>query len=121
VLCPSCGHENRKDAKFCKDCGGSLAPTCPSCGADLEADASFCNKCGSRLAESAAPPARTPTPAPSPALPVSFAGGRYQVKRFLGEGGRKRVFLAHDTHLDRDVAFSLIRSLSSWEPPWRWR
>jgi len=26
--------------------------------------------------------------------PSSFAGGRYQVRRFLGEGGKKRVFLA---------------------------
>jgi serine/threonine protein kinase len=45
-----------------------------------------------------------------PAAPTSFAGGRYQVKRFLGEGGKKRVFLAHDTLLDRDVAFALIKT-----------
>ncbi len=32
------------------------------------------------------------------------AGGRYQVNRFQGEGGRKRVCLAHDTKLDSDVA-----------------
>ena len=30
-----------------------------------------------------------PTPDPS-----SFAGGRYVVQRFLGEGGKKRVYLA---------------------------
>ena len=29
--------------------------------------------------------------------PTSFANDRYQVKRFLGEGGKKKVFLAHDT------------------------
>ncbi len=36
--------------------------------------------------------------------PTSFANGRYQVKRFLGEGGKKKVYLATDTLLDRDVA-----------------
>ncbi|MDP9238657.1 MAG: serine/threonine-protein kinase, partial [Chloroflexota bacterium] len=36
--------------------------------------------------------------------------GRYQVRGFLGEGGTKRVYLAHDTKLDRDVAFALIKT-----------
>jgi tetratricopeptide (TPR) repeat protein len=42
--------------------------------------------------------------------PASFANGRYNVKKFLGEGGKKRVYLAHDTTLDRDVAFALIKT-----------
>jgi len=42
--------------------------------------------------------------------PTSFANGRYQVKRFLGEGGKKKVYLAQDTLLDREVAFALIKS-----------
>ncbi len=42
--------------------------------------------------------------------PTSFANGRYQVKQFLGEGGKKRVYLAHDTLLDREVAFALIKT-----------
>jgi hypothetical protein len=43
-------------------------------------------------------------------IPVSFASGRYAVKRFLGEGGKKKVYLAHDGTLDRDVAFALIKT-----------
>lgn len=37
-----------------------------------------------------------------------FAGGRYRVERFLGEDAHKRVYLAHDVTLDREVAFALI-------------
>jgi tetratricopeptide (TPR) repeat protein len=63
-------------------------------------------------------PAPTAPTAPStelraraePVEATSFANGRYQVKRFLGEGGKKRVYLAHDTLLDRDVAFALIKA-----------
>jgi serine/threonine protein kinase len=32
------------------------------------------------------------------------------VKNFLGEGGKKKVYLVHDTPLDRDVAFALIKT-----------
>jgi len=104
MLCPSCGRDNREDASFCKGCGAKLARACPSCGADLEADASFCDSCGQAISEPAA------SPTPTPTVPTSFAARRYQVKRFLDEGGRKRVYLAHDTRLDRDVAFSLIKT-----------
>ena len=62
--------------------------------------------------ESAVAPARatTSTPTPPPAQTMSFANGRYQVKRFLGEGGKKKVYLAQDTTLDREVAFALIKT-----------
>ena len=44
----------------------------------------------------------------SPAL--SFASGRYVVRRVLGEGGQKLVYLVHDEILDRDCALSVIKS-----------
>ena len=51
-----------------------------------------------------------PPTAPASGQPTSFANGRYEVRRFLGEGGKKKVYLAHDTLLDRDVAFALIKT-----------
>ena len=44
------------------------------------------------------------------AAPTSFANGRYQVKDFIGEGGKKCVYQAHDTVLDRDVALAVIKT-----------
>ena len=112
MRCPSCRRENPEDVKFCGECGTALkidAP-CSRCGFTNPPGVKFCHECGQGLTESAASPTRTPTPAPSLALPSSFAGGRYQVQRFLGEGGRKRVYLAHDSKLDRDVAIAVIKT-----------
>src|SRR3990172_4106464 len=111
MRCPSCRHENREGATFCGGCAAPLADAiaCANCGTPNPSGQKFCDACAAAL-EAAAPPPRTPTPQPSPALPASFAGGRYQVQRFLGEGGRKRVYLAHDTKLDRDVAVAVIKT-----------
>ena len=47
-------------------------------------------------------------------VPVStvastYGSGRYQVKRLLGEGGQKRVYLAYDTRLERDVVIAALK------------
>src|SRR4051812_15004157 len=46
-------------------------------------------------------------------VPPSLAHGRYVISGFLGEGARKRVYLAHDERLDRDVAVALIPALGA--------
>ena len=55
-------------------------------------------------------PSSQPLASPPGPEPASFANGRYEVRRLLGEGGKKKVYLAHDTTLDRDVAFALIKT-----------
>jgi tetratricopeptide (TPR) repeat protein len=114
--CPSCQTELPDNARFCNRCGKSLQTelVCNQCQHHNPSDSSFCLQCGQPLSETHEPfqadsvPER-PAP-PSTPTSASFAGGRYQVQKFLGEGGKKKVYLAHDTLLDRDVAFALIKT-----------
>ncbi len=66
----------------------------------------------SEASPSISSPPSTPQTGASDSQPTSFANGRYQVKRFLGEGGKKKVYLAHDGILDRDVALAVLKSES---------
>src|SRR4051794_9696274 len=86
---------------------------CPSCGHENPAQSKFCGQCGTKLPRGAAEPAQTSATngdSPPPGGPTHLAGGRYVVDRYLGEGGRKRVYLAHDTMLDRDVAIGIVKT-----------
>jgi class 3 adenylate cyclase len=108
--CPSCGHENRDGAKYCGECSTTLGDSfvCRACGTSNPSGQKFCDSCGQSIGQRSV--AQRPDAVPAEALPSSFASGRYQVRRFLGEGAKKRVFEAHDTLLDRDVAFALIKT-----------
>lgn len=111
--CAQCGADNRATAKFCSECGGKLAReiVCPGCGALKEAGPKFCDDCGTALAPDA--PA-APEQRSEPLLPHRL-GDRYDAIRFLGEGGRKRVYLARDTRLGREVALAVYKSEGSDE------
>jgi tetratricopeptide (TPR) repeat protein len=106
MKCPKCWADNREDAQYCKKCGKSLQTelVCGNCQHPNSPDSSFCDTCGHSLVEE-----KPETPSPS-IMPTSFANGRYQVKKSLGEGGKKKVYLVHDRVLDRDVAFALIKT-----------
>lgn len=115
MLCPACRQENQPGQTHCKQCGTALGMQCGDCGSVNRPGARFCNDCGKALlsATVATPvqaPARPFSPAPEAPQPASFVGGRYEVKSLLGEGGKKKVYLVHDTALDRDVAFALLKA-----------
>jgi len=109
MTCPHCELPVGADAQFCTHCGTKLLPSCPTCGARASTAARYCGACGARLPPTDSEAAgATPPRASAPA--GSFAGRRYQVRRLIGEGARKKVYLAHDTRLRRDVAFALIKT-----------
>ncbi|HEX8744348.1 MAG TPA: protein kinase [Thermoleophilaceae bacterium] len=85
--------------------------TCADCGYENPSDARFCAGCGRQLAE---PPADAAglsrVPSEIRRAPRQLAGGRYRVKGFLGEGGRKVVYLASDSALGRDVAIATLKT-----------
>jgi predicted ATPase/class 3 adenylate cyclase len=85
VECPACGNTNREGARFCDGCGAPL-------GGDGRAPAE---------------PERPDRGAPE--LPESVGGGRYRVERFLGQGGRKRVYQARDAG-GREVAVAVFET-----------
>ena len=103
--CQSCGHEGPEEARFCGKCGAPATANvvCSGCGNANPSASRFCHRCGLAL--------DTPVGAAVAAqLPRDFDSRRYQMKSFLGEEGRKPVYLAHDTKLDRDVAVAVIKT-----------
>ena len=50
------------------------------------------------------------TVAAAPGEPARLvAGGRYRIRHFIGEGANKKVFLAEDTELSRDIAIAFVQ------------
>ncbi|HEX2888008.1 AAA family ATPase [Vineibacter terrae] len=46
LQCHACRHVNRREARFCEDCGTSLIGACGNCGHQLTPLARFCSECG---------------------------------------------------------------------------
>ena len=51
MKCPKCKNENRKGARFCKECGANLELACAACGTVYEMGSKFCDECGLSLSQ----------------------------------------------------------------------
>ena len=97
MRCPVCGNQNREEARFCDACGATLAVR--EAGSRPEPDGT------SLIGAAAAAERADELPA---GAPESVGEGRYRLLRFLGEGARKRVYLAEDVAGRAQVAVSLF-------------
>jgi class 3 adenylate cyclase/tetratricopeptide (TPR) repeat protein len=86
IPCPSCGHDNREEARFCDGCGTALARVCPRCGTTLRAAARFCDGCGQPVSGPA-----SASPAPVHAHTPKHLAEKILTARAALEGERKQV------------------------------
>ena len=101
MQCPECRAENRKERRFCAQCGASLNLACPSCGFSNEPGEKFCGGCGSPIARTQSTP-ESKFSAPTLYTPKHLAEKILQSKSAL-EGERKQV-----TALFCDIANSTV-------------
>ncbi len=85
MKCPRCRHDNPPTAKFCVECGASLARSCTRCGAAMPPAAKFCPECAN-------PAGAAPETAASPkAYTPRHLAERILDSRAALEGERKQV------------------------------
>ncbi len=108
MTCLACGAENRAGAKFCSDCGSSLAAACPSCGSAVEPGAKFCPECGVRLTGAAVRPPSAAAPGrvaerPAGAEPLLAAERRLVTVLFTDLVGFTALAEGRDAEQVRDL------------------
>src|SRR6202011_1206272 len=86
--CPYCKAENRDGVRYCSNCGRLMNPTATTAGGSGSVTASG-----------------TANPGPSRSLTVGsrLQGGRYVIKKMLGEGAMGTALLATDNRLDNKL------------------
>jgi len=87
MKCPKCETVNPADSKFCKECATPLPP-------GIKEQVSF---------------TRTLETTTDELTRGTLFAGRYEIIEELGEGGMGKVYRAHDTKLNEEVALKLIK------------
>ncbi len=83
---------------------------CSKCLHDNPADTVFCGKCGTKFdTEDRASFTRTIETGANELVRGTLFAGRYEIIEELGTGGMGRVYRAHDTKLNEEVALKLIK------------
>jgi class 3 adenylate cyclase/tetratricopeptide (TPR) repeat protein len=109
LACATCGTENPEGARFCMNCGSSLARSCPRCGTEAQPGARFCMSCGASLDAPAAPPLEAPEP-PGPAAPAADERRRVTVL-FADLSGYTAVAERMDPEAVKALVDSALRRL----------
>lgn len=119
MTCPSCQADNRDGARFCNECGASLAARCASCGAEHRPGQKFCDECGAQLGAAAAPTA----PAERVAAPPPAGELRMVSVLFVDLVGYTALSESRDAEDVRELLGAILRprGRSSAGTAGRWR
>src|SRR5512135_1378855 len=102
MQCPTCQFINSADSKYCKECGTKLDASGPG------RPTGHATRPPSGPADRAAFTKTLETAADELTRGMLFAG-RYEIIEELGAGGMGKVYRAHDTKVNEEVALKLIK------------
>ena len=122
MICPGREHANREGRRYCAELAVALELSFSSRRSVNEPGEKACGECAASLVSIPVPQPVSAPSLPLPAKPTSSANGRYQVKRFLGEGDNKKVYQANNTLLESETAVSSelgMRALMELVLSWR--
>src|SRR6266705_4261638 len=88
MQCPRCQHENLPQLEFCEECATPLGRACSHCGGRLFSTAKFCPECGHSVAEGGRP---RPRPVSPDAYTPKHLAEKILMSKSALEGERKRV------------------------------
>ena len=91
MRCPTCQHDNPRDASFCNGCGAPLNVACPACGKLNPPLSLFCNSCGKKLAGGDLNPSSPPSVASPKSYSVNHRTEEILTSKSALEGERKQV------------------------------